>query len=120
MSGIVTKTKIKYRTRTVKSKRGHRHVDKIHLIPDLFYAGAVAEPFINSDNTGNSNAIGYLLSNGGGDVGTTLEGTIWRVKQNLMPSLKDAVILGAVGYGFQWLGKVTRFNRIGSKKVKLL
>ena len=116
----MAKTKIKYRTKSVKAKRGHRRVEKIHLVPDLFYAGAVAEPFINSDNTGNSNAIGYLLSNGGGDIGTTIEGTIWRVKQNLVPSIKDAAILGAVGYGFQWLGKVTRMNRVGSKKVKLL
>lgn len=103
-----------------KGGKHKRHIDRVHLIPDLLYAGAAAEPFINGDNTGGDAALGYALRNGGGDLSTTAEGTIWRVKQNIVPAAKDAAILAIIGYAFQWMGKKTGLNKIGTKKVKLL
>lgn len=102
-----------------EKRRGRRKGENIHVIPDALGVMAVAEPFINGDNTNGDNALGYLLRNGGGNIGATLDGTVWRVKQNIVPAAKDAAILGVFALGASWLGKKLGLNKVGTKKVKL-
>lgn len=102
-----------------KDRKRRRPAKAVHVVPDAIALMAVAQPLINGQNTGGDTALHYLLTNGGGDVGTTLEGTVWRVQQNIVPAAKSAVVLGAVALGVKFLSKKTGLNRVGTRELKI-
>lgn len=110
------KTKIVYREK--KKNKGHRRAKpQVHLVPDLLYLTAAAEPLITPINGYPSVAsdIKYSLQNGGANAQYIPENIVDGVKE----TWPQMIILGALGYAARWFGKKTRLGKLGTKEVKL-
>ncbi len=106
------RTRTVYVRRRYSGNRGH----KIHLIPDLFYLGAVAELFLGS-KAGVPNAVDGFKE--GQTIQAKAENTVYRLWSNLPYTWKPAAELAVIGVATQYIAKWLHASNIGGKRVKL-
>jgi hypothetical protein len=103
-----------------KEKRGKhkRRKDEIHLIPDVFYASAVAIPFVTTTPESQTSAVDSLLMPGA-SISERLANFANAATQGTVQNIVPIAELGIVGYIARVLGKKVGLNKVGTKEVKL-
>ena len=110
------KTKRIYRRYKVKSVR-HRRPDEIHLVPDLFYAGAAMVPFMQPGAGSTTSAVDALMQPG--TVGEKFTNSVYNLGQSVKSNWVEIAELAVIGVLAKWAGRKVGANKIGTKKVKL-
>ena len=110
------KTKRSYRRYKAKSVR-HRRPDEIHLVPDLFYAGAAMVPFMQPGAGSTTSAVDALMQPG--TIGEKFTNSVYNLGQSVKSNWVEIAELAIIGVLAKWAGKKIGANKIGTKKVKL-
>lgn len=117
MASNKTNTKVVYREKRTKKKYHRRAKPQVHLVPDLLYLTAAAEPLVVPINGYSSVAsqVKYSVQNGG-EYAEYIPGNI---VTGVKETWANMAILAGLGYAASWFGKKTRLGKLGTKEVKL-
>lgn len=97
----------------------HKPHDEVHLIPDLFLAGAAAIPFVNPTSNGNPGFLADML-NTSIPISDRVTFGLNALPEATVENLKPIVVMGVLGLVAKWAGKKVGLNKVGSKKVKVM
>ena len=114
----------KSKKRTVRRYRSKMRTRRkapgeVHLVPDLFLAGAAAIPFVNPTSSGNPGFLADML-NTSIPISDRITFEINALPDAALENLKPIAIMGILGLGAKWAGKKVGLNKVGSKKVKVM
>lgn len=103
-----------------KSNKGkhRRSKPQIHLLPDLFYAGAAAIPFVTTTPDSSSSAVDSLMAPGV-PIGERIGNAAWAAREGAVQNAVPIAELAVLGIAFKWAGKKLGLNRVGTMGVKL-